>query len=72
MESAKEPRCKNCKHWKPDWKQGWCYVVDVIEDKNDEIKDTDFAVFVRVSDEVMWSWGLKTGPNFGCVLYTAR
>ena len=65
-------RCKNCRFWEhhinmrgKEWhtceRSKWV-------DETEEIGDTDLAFFAHSADDHGLDAGIKTGPEFGCVL----
>lgn len=65
-------RCKNCRFWKhhtDQWNNSWnaCGMVAWVG-RNEKIEETGFALYADASDDTGLDAGLKTGPEFGCVL----
>ena len=59
-------RCKDCKFWGYMWK-GCCDKVDHIPTPTKE-----FEIDYRVLDDSGMSTFLRTGPEFGCVLFEEK
>ena len=53
--------CERCLHWN----DGYCEVIYNIQEDKSKMIDIE----VEVLDDSGLSVHLRTGPNFGCVLY---
>lgn len=60
--------CKNCKFW-GHYRKGECDRVDGLFTAD---PTASFDIRVRVLDDSGLSTGLVTGPNFGCIHFTAK
>lgn len=65
-------RCKNCRFWEhhvdvrnKEWHT--CEMISWVE-REEKIGDTGFAIYATAADDHGLDAGLKTGPEFGCVL----
>ena len=67
--------CKDCKNWKastiyPAYTIHVCDAVHFVDINEDVIED-NFAISADAEDDAMWT-SLKTGPNFGCVMFKSN
>ncbi len=68
--------CKDCKNWKastiyPAYTIHVCEAVDYVNQTEDVIEDS-FAIYADAQDDTGLWVGLKTGPNFGCVMFSSN
>lgn len=68
--------CKDCKYWEAhidmrnkQWNS--CEAARWV-DFDEQIGDTDLAVYADAIDDSGLQCGIKTGPMFGCVKYQQR
>lgn len=76
--SVKVGNCKDCKYWETygnsfyyptEWKE--CDRPDRVM-RYDPTKDDEVALYADALDDSGLTAGLKTGPMFGCVHFTAK
>ena len=58
--------CKNCKSWSKYDKT--CYKAEW----DGTLKDNELTYYADAHDDSGLEAGVKTGPNFGCVLFTPK
>ncbi len=66
--------CKDCRHWHQalghdNWNT--CEAPDAAE-YDDKIPDDGFALYADAHDDSGLSYGLKTGPMFGCIKFQPK
>lgn len=71
-----EGHCKDCKYWEThvdDWNKQWttCEAVSWV-DYAEKIPEDGLAIYADANDDSGLDAGLKTGPMFGCVKFSAR
>ena len=59
--------CKVCRAWEG----GECIFVDCLDEK-EEVRGANFAAYATAADDHGLRYGLKTGPDFGCVQFQLR
>ena len=60
-------RCEDCR----EWEDGECILVDCL-DEDEIVCGANFAAYVTAADDHGLRYGLKTGPDFGCVRFRLR
>jgi hypothetical protein len=68
--------CKDCRHWehKNYGRDGQAHECSAVDDdaQTGELKDANFALYAEALDDSGLSYGLKTGPMFGCVQFQRK
>jgi hypothetical protein len=62
--------CKDCTNWNRWTKE--CDTLPARSYKTNEPPDDSFYVYAEADDDQGLQWGMRCGPNFGCVLFQAR
>jgi hypothetical protein len=60
-------KCKDCMAWN----NGECADVDYVYE-NEKVEMDNFGIFADADDDQGLVWGLKTGPDFGCVKFKSK
>ena len=67
--------CKDCKYWEPHNKRNkkWhtCGAASWV-DYDEKIEDGGVGIYADASDDSGLVCGLRTGPMFGCVKFSAK
>lgn len=78
--------CKDCKHWKASTINninGSCKTIHVCDavsiceyadyaDITEDVIEDRFAIYAEATDDAGLFVLLKTGPNFGCVMFQSN